>query len=71
MKQTTVPVVPIGHDAHRMWERWPYQRIGMRTYMRSIYDRAGGNEMADAGLQPQRLAHMTAPTCHGTNSTPP
>ena len=31
-----------------MWERWPYQRIGMRTYMRSTYDRAGGNEMADA-----------------------
>jgi transcriptional regulator with XRE-family HTH domain len=31
-----------------MWDRWPYQRIGMRTYMRSTYDRAGGNEMADA-----------------------
>jgi hypothetical protein len=31
-----------------MWERWPYQRIGARAYMRSTYDRAGGNERADA-----------------------
>jgi hypothetical protein len=31
-----------------MWERWPDQRIGMRAYMRSTYDRAGGNEGADA-----------------------
>jgi len=42
------PVIPIGLDAYRMWERWPYQRIGARAYMRSTYDRRGGNESADA-----------------------
>src|SRR5437867_1878686 len=42
------PVIPVGLDAYRMWERWPYQRIGARAYMRSTYDRSGGNERADA-----------------------
>jgi len=42
------PVIPVGLDAYRMWERWPYQRIGERAYMRSTYDRSGGNETADA-----------------------
>src|SRR5438552_3966956 len=42
------PVIPIGLDAYRQWERWPYQRIGVRAYMRSTYDRAGNNERADA-----------------------
>jgi hypothetical protein len=42
------PVIPVGLDAYRMWERWPYQRIGARAYMRSTYDRTGGNESADA-----------------------
>src|SRR2546425_2847205 len=42
------PVIPISLDAYRMWERWPYQRIGARAYMRSTYDRSGGNERADA-----------------------
>ncbi|MEX0643028.1 MAG: DUF2961 domain-containing protein [Pirellulales bacterium] len=42
------PVVPIGLDAYRQWERWPYQRIGARAYMRSTYDRRGFNEGADA-----------------------
>ncbi|MCW3052042.1 MAG: hypothetical protein JWN14_1212, partial [Chthonomonadales bacterium] len=42
------PVIPVGLDAYRQWERWPYQRIGARTYMRSTYDRTGGNEGADA-----------------------
>src|SRR3989440_2556726 len=42
------PVIPVGLDAYRQWERWPYQRIGVRTYMRSTYDRRGGNEGADA-----------------------
>ncbi len=42
------PVIPIGLDAYRMWDRWPYQRIGARAYMRSTYDRRGGNESADA-----------------------
>jgi hypothetical protein len=31
-----------------MWDHWPYQRIGARAYMRSTYDRSGGNESADA-----------------------
>ncbi len=42
------PVIPVGLDAYRQWDRWPYQRIGARAYMRSTYDRAGGNEGADA-----------------------
>ncbi len=42
------PVIPVGLDAYRMWERWPYQRVGARAYMRSTYDRRGGNEAADA-----------------------
>src|SRR5262245_50440592 len=42
------PVIPIGLDAYRQWERWPYQRIGARACMRSTYDRRGGNEGADA-----------------------
>ena len=42
------PVIPVGLDAYRMWDRWPQQRIGQRTYMRSTYDRRGGNEGADA-----------------------
>ena len=35
-------------DAYRQWDRWPYQRIGVRAYMRSTYDRTGGNHTADA-----------------------
>src|SRR5690606_2348466 len=42
------PTIPVGEDAYLMWERWPYQRIGARAYMRSTYDRRGGNESADA-----------------------
>jgi hypothetical protein len=42
------PAIPVGPDAYRLWERWPYQRIGARAYMRSTYDRSGGNERADA-----------------------
>src|SRR3954470_456834 len=41
-------VIPVGLDAYRMWDRWAQHRIGMRAYMRSTYDRAGGNEAADA-----------------------
>jgi hypothetical protein len=44
----TIPVIPVGDDAYLMWDRWPGQRIGARAYMRSTYDRAGGNEGADA-----------------------
>ncbi|MBA3518495.1 MAG: DUF2961 domain-containing protein [Rhizobiales bacterium] len=42
------PVVPVGLDAYRQWARWPYQRIGVRGYMRSTYDRDGLNRTADA-----------------------
>jgi len=42
------PVIPIGFDAYRMWDQLPLQRIGARAYMRSTYDRFGGNEAADA-----------------------
>jgi hypothetical protein len=42
------PVIPVGLDAYRMWDQWPLQRLGVRTYMRSTYDRTGGNESADA-----------------------
>lgn len=42
------PVIPVGLDAYRMWDRWACQRIGARAYMTSTYDRSGGNESADA-----------------------
>ena len=41
-------MIPVGLDAYRQWDRWPYQRIGARAYMRSTYDRRGANEGADA-----------------------
>src|SRR6204780_1243864 len=40
--------IPVGLDAYRAWDQWPRQSIGMRAYMRSTYDRRGGNEGADA-----------------------
>ncbi|HEY3394599.1 MAG TPA: DUF2961 domain-containing protein [Lacipirellulaceae bacterium] len=43
-----IPIVPIGDDAYLMWNHLPYHRIGMRAYMRSTYDRTGGNRDADA-----------------------
>lgn len=42
------PVIPVGLDAYREWEKWPCLRIGVRACMRSTYDRRGGNEGADA-----------------------
>lgn len=42
------PVIPVGLDAYRQWDHWADQRIGARSYMRSTYDRKGGNEGADA-----------------------
>ena len=42
------PAIPVGLDAYLQWDKWPLQRIGDRTYMRSTYDRKGGNEGADA-----------------------
>jgi sugar phosphate isomerase/epimerase len=48
-KQLDTPgPLPLGFDAFRLWHRWPDQRIGQRTVMRSTYDRQGGNETADA-----------------------
>ena len=44
----TPPVIPVEEDAYTDWAHLPYIRIGARTYMRSTYDRAGGNEAADA-----------------------
>jgi hypothetical protein len=38
----------VGPDAYRDWAELPRIKIGARTYMRSTYDRAGGNEGADA-----------------------
>ncbi len=45
---TEPPLIPVGADAYLMWDRWAYQRIGERAYMRSTYDRAGGNASGDA-----------------------
>jgi hypothetical protein len=45
---TDVPLIPVGFDAYKQWDRWPYLRLGMRASMRSTYDRAGQNEGADA-----------------------
>ena len=42
------PVLPVGLDAYRMWDHWADQRIGERAYMRSTYDRMGGNYHNDA-----------------------
>lgn len=42
------PVIPIGCDAFLQWAKWPTLRIGVRAYMRSTFDRTGGNHFADA-----------------------
>lgn len=42
------PVIPVSTDAYAQWARLAYLRIGVRGYMRSTYDRRGGNEAADA-----------------------
>jgi hypothetical protein len=42
------PQIPVGFDAFTEWQRWPYLRIGARCYMRSTFDRSGGNDNADA-----------------------
>ncbi len=44
---TAPPIIPVGLDAYLMWDQTPVQRIGARAYMRSTYDRRGGNETAD------------------------
>jgi hypothetical protein len=47
-QQPSSAPIPVGLDAYRAWDRWDEQKIGMRAYMRSTYDRSGGNEGADA-----------------------
>ena len=42
-----LPTLPVGYDAYLRWDQWPLQRIGNRAYMRSTYDRTGGNTAAD------------------------
>src|SRR5258705_11892784 len=44
----SVPVIAIGYDAYTSLDALPRIRIGQRAYMRSTYDRSGGNEAADA-----------------------
>lgn len=56
------PVIPVGLDAYRMWDRWATQRIGARAYMRSTYDRSGGNEGADG-------SHFLYQLCDNFNVT--
>src|SRR5689334_12438234 len=46
---STDQVIPVGLDAYRLWDKLPMQRLGVRAYMRSTYDRKGGNHHADAG----------------------
>src|SRR4051812_10615184 len=50
------PTIPVGADAYLQWEKWPQQRIGVRAYMRSTYDRTGGNRSADASHYLYQLA---------------
>ncbi|WP_419698116.1 DUF2961 domain-containing protein [Mucilaginibacter sp. NFX135] len=38
----TYNAIPVGADAYLRWDLLPMQRIGVRAYMRSTYDRAGG-----------------------------
>jgi len=42
------PQIPIGYDAFLRWDQWPVLRIGVRAYLRSTFDRTGGNHFADA-----------------------
>ena len=49
------PVIPVGLDAYRMWDHWPYQHIGARAYMRATYDHSGGN------ADPSQFLYQLAP----------
>jgi len=50
-----------------MWDKWPQQRIGARAYMRSTYDRTGGNRGPDASHFLYQLAddHNVTLDVHG------
>ncbi len=50
------PTVPIALDAYRQWQRWAQQRIGVRAYLRSTFDRTGHNNTADASHYLYQLA---------------
>jgi hypothetical protein len=41
-KNIRMPSIPVGLDAYRQWDKLPLQRIGVRAYMRSTYERSGG-----------------------------
>src|SRR5688500_13397053 len=41
-KNIRMPSIPVGLDAYRQWDKLPLQRIGVRAYMRSTYERGGG-----------------------------
>lgn len=53
---TPPPTLAVGLDAYRLWDQLPALRIGTRTYMRSTYDRSGGNEAADASHYLREIA---------------
>lgn len=63
-----LPTIPVGLDAYRQWDKWPMQRIGVRAYMRSTYDRRGGNEAADASHFLYQLADDRNVTLDVANS---
>jgi hypothetical protein len=42
----SLPPVPVGYDAYLQWKLLPLQRLGVRAYMRSTYDR--GSHGTDA-----------------------
>jgi hypothetical protein len=55
------PAIAVGADAFRAWADWPTIAVGARVYMRSTYDRSGGNENADAShfLRAETDRHIT------------
>ncbi len=44
------PVIPIGTDAYVHWDMLPYQKLNVRAYMKSTYDRSGFNKGANGGF---------------------
>ncbi len=41
------PTIPVGLNAYRQWDHWAIS-TSRRAFLRSTYDRRGGNEGADA-----------------------
>jgi hypothetical protein len=52
------PVIPIGLDAYRQWERWPYQRIGARasTNCRRVWCSPEGVQMGPIPMSSRNSA---------------